>query len=116
MAASHHIELQSGVALVSNARIASGWFDRLRGLLGVRSMAHPDGLLITHCSSVHSFWMRMTIDVVYLNNDFEVTKAVSRLRPWRVSFGGRRTSQTLELPAGTVESLGIAPGQCLENA
>jgi len=102
--------------LVSNARIASGWFDRLRGLLGVRSMAHPDGLLITHCSSVYSFWMRMTIDVVYLNDGFEVTKVVSRLRPWRISFGGRCTSQTLELPAGTVESLGIAPGQRLEDA
>lgn len=115
MAAPHHVELRSGTALVSNARVAYDWFDRLRGLLGVRSLTHPDGLLITHCSSVHSFWMRMTIDVVYLDDDFEVKKVVSRLRPWRISFGGRRTSQTLELPAGTIESLGIAAGQSLER-
>ncbi|MEE8422720.1 MAG: DUF192 domain-containing protein [Dehalococcoidia bacterium] len=94
--------------------MADRWLLRLRGLLGVRNIGHPDGLLIPHCSSVHSIGMTVTIDLVYLNDEFEVTKVVSRLKPWRVSFGGRRTSQTLELPEGTVERLGLQPGQQLE--
>lgn len=114
MSTSRKLQLRAADELIANARVADRWLLRLRGLLGVRTMAHPDGLLIPRCSSVHSIGMMVTIDLVYLNDEFEVTKVVSRLHPWRLSFGGRGTSQTLELPAGTVERLGLQPGEQLE--
>lgn len=100
--------------LVANARVASSWWWRLRGLLGVRRFEHPAGLLIPHCSSIHSLGMSIAIDVLYLDDDFEVVKAVGAFKPWRISFGGRRAKQTLELPAGSIERAKIERGQRLE--
>ena len=100
--------------LVADARIASSWWRRLRGLLGVRRYEHPAGLLIPQCSSVHSIGMSIAIDVLYLDDDFEVVKTVTVLKPWRISFGRRGAKQTLELPAGTIERVGIERGQRLE--
>lgn len=100
--------------LVAVARVAAGWWSRLRGLLGVRRFEHPAGLLIPRCSSVHSLGMSIAIDVLYLDDEFEVVKAVGRFKPWRMSLGGRRAKQTLELPAGTIERTRIARGRRLE--
>lgn len=100
--------------LLANARVADSWWQRLRGLLGVRRFDHPDGLLIPRCSSVHSIGMSIPIDLLYLDQEFEVVKAVSEFKPWRISFGGRRAKQTLELPAGVLERAQIERGQRLE--
>ena len=108
------ISLHVDGGLIANARVAASWWPRLRGLLGVRRYEHPAGLLIPRCSSVHSFGMSMTIDVLYLDDGFEVVKAVAMFKPWRISFGGRGAKQTLELPAGTIERSQIERGQRLE--
>jgi len=57
--------------------------------------------------------MRYPIDVVYLNADGSIVKIVNELRPWRVSWGGRRARQALELPATRASELGLQVGQTL---
>jgi uncharacterized membrane protein (UPF0127 family) len=43
---------------------------------------------------------------------------VTTLKPWRVSFGkshqGHRSAHVLELPAGSNQRFGIAPGDTLD--
>lgn len=59
-------------------RIAASYRRRARGLLGRDGV---DGaLMITPCGSVHSFGMRFTIDVAYLDWRFNVL-AVHTMRP-----------------------------------
>jgi hypothetical protein len=80
-------------------------------------------MLITCCSSVHSAFMRYPIDIVYLDRRGVVTLCVQNLRPWHASrsgFGRLRAAHTLELAAGAIAVLGIAPGdrlhhRCLEQ-
>ena len=108
------VTLHFGGELVARARIARGLWHRTRGLIGRRTLEHPDGLLIPRCSSVHSFFMRLPFDLVYVTDDLEIVKVVERLRPWRFSFGGRGARQALELPAGAAARLGLAAGQRLE--
>jgi len=83
------------------------------GLMGRRSMPEDGALLITPCSSVHMFFMRFAIDVVFLGREAQVVKIVSGLKPYRVAFGGRGAHSALELPAGAVERRGIAVGDRL---
>src|SRR5437763_308231 len=56
---------------------------RMRGLLGRRGLDSEEGLLLRPAPSVHTFFMRFAIDVVFLARDGEVVKVVPSLRPWR---------------------------------
>jgi uncharacterized membrane protein (UPF0127 family) len=87
-------------------------FSRMRGLLGRRELPAGEGLLIRPAPSVHTFFMRFPIDVVFLNRDGEVLKVCEDVRPWRAA-AARRAHSTLELAAGEARRRGIAVGQRL---
>ncbi|GAB3427939.1 DUF192 domain-containing protein [Massilia solisilvae] len=99
-------------------RTADSFLTRFRGLMLSGPLEQAEGMLITHCSSVHSAFMRYPIDVVYLDRHGFVTRCVRHLKPWRAShssFDGPRAVHTLELAAGTITALGIAPGDRLSH-
>jgi hypothetical protein len=98
---------------VCRAEVADRFFTRARGLLGRKSLAEDAGLLIKPCTSVHTFFMRFTIDVVYLDADHRVIKALT-MKPFRMSMGGKGTKQTLEMAPGGIVRTGVAPGVQLQ--
>jgi len=85
---------------------------RMRGLLGRRDLEAGEGLLIRPTNSVHMFFMRFAIDVVFLDRELVVRKVVEALRPWRLA-GCRGARAALELPAGTAGRRGITVGERL---
>ena len=88
-------------------RIAASYRARTRGLLGVEGV---DGaLLITPCASVHTFRMRFTIDVAYLDRKFNVL-AVRTMKPGRLGLPRPRARHVLESEAGAMETWGVRPG------
>ena len=85
---------------------------RLRGLLGRGPLAEGEGLLLRPTGSIHTWFMRQTIDAVFLDRELTVLRVVANMKPWR--FAGRRGSKAvLELAAGESERRAIAPGQRL---
>jgi uncharacterized membrane protein (UPF0127 family) len=99
-------------------RTANNFLTRFRGLMLSPPLGPAEGMLITHCSSVHSAFMRYPIDVVYLDRHGLVTRCVPHLKPWRAShsrFDGPRAAHTLELAAGAITAFGIAPGDRLSH-
>jgi len=83
------------------------------GLLGRRSLAGDEGLLLTPCTSIHTFFMRFPIDILYLDREQVVVKAVRALRPFRLSACLKGGRSTLELPAGAIEASGTQVGDRL---
>ena len=81
----------------------------MRGLIGRDGLEPGSGMLIDASPSVHMFFMRFPIDVVFLDRDRKVVRVVERLRPWRVA-GARRAAAALELPAGAAAAAGVAVG------
>jgi uncharacterized membrane protein (UPF0127 family) len=70
------------------------------------------GLWIIPCQSVHTFFMRFPIDLVYLDSRKRVRKVRSAVGPGRISFC--LTAQSIiELPAGTVKQTQTQPGDSL---
>ncbi len=106
-----HLTTPQGESL--DVEIADSFLARARGLLGRRGIQPSAGMLIRPSTSVHMFFMRFAIDVVYLDRDYRIVRIVHRLRPWRASRGGRGASMALELAAGSAERLGLAVGQQL---
>jgi hypothetical protein len=102
-----------GIELASGADVASTSEKRREGLLKRTGLAPGEGLWISPCEAVHCFFMKFTIDVLFLSKDLRVVKARPRLKPWRVS-GSLRAHSTLELPEGTIEATGTKAGDQLE--
>ena len=79
------------------------------GLLKHERLDAGEGLWITPCESVHTFFMKFAIDLVYLDRAHKVRKVCRAVPPWRASICLSAHS-ILELPAGTIESTETRPG------
>jgi uncharacterized membrane protein (UPF0127 family) len=85
---------------------------RTRGLLKHTELRAGEGLWITPCEGVHTFFMKFAIDLVYIDKKLVVRKAVPNVGPWRLSVCLPAHS-IVELPAGTIEDSGTGKGDQL---
>ena len=99
--------------VIKNVRKTTNFLERMRGLLGTRELGVDEGLLITPCSSVHTFGMRCTIDVLFLDKQLNIVKIVNSLNPWRMA-ASRSSGMVLELADNSINKLQLKPGQQLE--
>ena len=86
------------------AFVARGVGQRLLGLMGLPALPPGSALLLPGCDSVHTLWMRMAIDVVFLDARGRVLAVRRSLPPWRVTCC-RGAAAVLEFPAGGADAL-----------
>jgi hypothetical protein len=103
---------ESGKVICERCEIPESSLGRARGLLGRGGLEPGGGMLIDRAGSVHMFFMRFPIDVVFLDRDRRVVGVRHGLRPWRVA-GARGAVAALELPAGAAAAVGIEVGDLL---
>lgn len=103
---------RAGDVVCGRCDVADGMFTRMRGLLGRRELLRGHGLLIEPTWSVHTWFMRFPIDVVFLDRDLTVVAIRSHLAPWRAAARLRARS-ALELAAGECERLRLEVGDRL---
>ena len=89
--------------LASHLEVADTPSTRNKGLLGRAGLPSGGGLWIVPCSSVHTFFMKFPIDLVYIDRRKKVKKVRSHVGPWRLS-ACLLAHSILELPGGTVDS------------
>lgn len=90
--------------------IARNLWTRAIGLLNRRGLADDEALLIVPCPSIHTWFMRFSIDVVFLDKAGMVTHVAEKIGPWRFVYG-KRAYSCLELSAGTARRLDFRVGQ-----
>lgn len=86
---------------------------RNKGLLGRTGLGAGEGLWITPCEAVHTFGMKFSIDLIYLDRKRRVVKVRRAVRPGRIS-GALRAHSVIELPPGAVTASVTSPGDILE--
>ena len=106
------LDNQTTAARVANTLIPA--FDRERrnrGLLGRDHLPAGEALVLAPCSSVHTWFMRFPIDIIYVGRDGTVLKVRPAVGPWRLSarFGAFAVIETAAHGAGAVK-----PGDRLE--
>jgi uncharacterized protein len=104
------VRTADGAILCERCEVPKSSFGRMRGLLGRSGLEPGAGMLIDAAPSVHMFFMRFSVDVVFLDRDRKVVGVKRELRPWRVA-GARRAVAALELPAGA--AAGVSEGDTL---
>jgi uncharacterized protein len=91
--------------------IAASYRARTRGLLGRDSV---DGaIMLSPAGSVHTFGMRIPIDVAYLDRHLKVI-AVRTMAPGRLGLPRLRSRHVLEAEAGVMEGWGVRVGGAVE--
>jgi len=96
-----------GHVLVPHLEQALRFTQRLRGLLGRDGLPSGHALLISPCGSIHTFFMRFTLDVVFLDAEYRVCRVIRGVAPNRMVWGGRRARRVVEMQAGWLD-----PGLC----
>jgi hypothetical protein len=104
--------LTRNTVLADSADLADTSEKRRTGLLKHDHLDRGQGLWIVPCESVHSFFMKFAIDLVYLDRNKKVRKVRRRMVPWRLS-ACLTAHSILELPAGVAEATGTQAGDQL---
>jgi uncharacterized membrane protein (UPF0127 family) len=108
------MNLTRNTPLAAQASRADTFGARFKGLMGVAELPLGYGLHIAPCNSIHTFFMKIPIDVVFLDAAGQVVEVCHAMPPWRMSkvfFGAK---SVLELPAGTAAASGTERGDRLE--
>jgi len=103
-------DVETGVIVANRVTVASKRLDRAVGLLGRNHLEAGEGLWITPCHGVHTWFMRFSIDVLAMDENGVVVDAVSVLKPWRMRLPKPGACSVLELPAGTLLSAQMKVG------
>ena len=98
------INLSKNIMLADRVEVADTSFKRLKGLLGRRALEPGQGLIITPCNSIHTFFMRFPIDVVFLDKDYKVVAMAHSLPPARLFGSLLKAKQVIELPTGILKN------------
>ena len=104
----------AGLEIAREVRFAATFRDRLLGLLGRRELGSDEGLLFEPGGSIHTLWMRITIDVAFLDRDLRVLKLSDSVPPWRFRFAPPHTHYTLELASGKLAACSLCVGERLK--
>ncbi len=105
--------LDRGLSVAKRVRVAGSSTERRKGLLGISKMDRETGLWICPCEAIHTFGMKMAIDVIFLDREYRVKKIRQQMGPNRISFCVTASS-VVELPAGTLSASGTQLNDRLE--
>jgi len=106
------VDAANGRVVVPRLELALDSASRRKGLLGRDGLEEGAGLVIAPSNSVHTFFMRFAIDIVFLNRSGRVLKIRPRVPAPRIALSATAHA-VLELPAGAAVAAGINVGDLL---
>jgi uncharacterized protein len=98
--------------LVTDLELAVESATRKKGLLGRDGLAPGAGLVIAPTNAVHTFFMRFSIDIVFLNRAGAIVKIKNDVPNRRIA-AALRGFAVLELAAGSAARAGLTVGDRL---
>ena len=108
------INISKNTILADKAEMAGTFFKRLIGLLNRKSLDKGEALILSPSNCIHSFFMRFSIDVLFLDQCGKVITALPSFRPFRVSPIYFHSFLTIELPETTLKLTNTQPGDTIQ--
>ncbi len=96
---------ESGVLIAAHVEVADTWWQRFKGLQFRRPLAKDHAILLRPCPSIHTFWMRFSIDVVFLDGEGRIVDLRRNVRPWRAVIPRVRSVAVVEMTSGALPAL-----------
>ena len=99
--------------LIENLIVADTFFTRGMGLLGRKDIAPNEALWIKRTNNIHTWFMRMQIDCIFIDRNLEIKKIVSNIPAFRFVGPFWKSSSVIETQAGFAESKNLKVGDQL---
>ncbi|RYZ84134.1 MAG: DUF192 domain-containing protein [Proteobacteria bacterium] len=99
--------------LISDLKVAATEWARGKGLLGQSALGPEEALMIPRCNAVHTFFMRFSIDCVFLDRNLNVKAIRKAVPPNRIVWPIWGASSVIEFPAGRSSELNLQVGERL---
>lgn len=102
----------NGQVLATHTQVANTYLLRLFGLMGRKSLPRGSALWIQPCrGGIHTFFMRFSIDVLFLDSKLSIVTIRRNVKPWRMSLPlTTRVTSVIEFPGGTLNAFHLNPG------
>ncbi|MFC2947315.1 DUF192 domain-containing protein [Virgibacillus sediminis] len=110
------INKETGEIIAREILVADRFWSRLKGLMFTKEMQEHTGLHITPCTSIHTFFMNYSIDILYLNREKEIVGIEENLAKGKIGKRFKQVRSVIELPAGTIKQTSTAIGQTVAFA
>jgi len=93
-------DAETGEVLLEHLHVAGNFWQRFRGLQFAPPLEPECGLLLRNCRSVHTMWMRFSIDLIFLSEDLQILETRIGVKPWRVVIpNGKGVAHVIEVVA-----------------
>jgi len=99
--------------LISDLKVATSEWARGKGLLGKKSLGREEALLIPRCNSIHTFFMKFSIDCVFLDKDMRIKAIYSRVTPFKIIWPIWGAHSVIEFAEGRALDLNLQVGEQL---
>lgn len=105
---------ESGKIYFSECSTTENAWERFVGLLNKKSLKDNECLWIQPCNSIHTFFMKFSIDAAFLDSEGKVVAIYENLSPWRMSGIHFSAKSVLETAAGELRKRNIEKGRVLK--
>ncbi len=110
-----------GRVLAARVTKADDGPSRSKGLLGHETLDADEGMWIVQpplarfvpCPTIHTFFMKFPIDVLFLDGALRVRRVIEDMKPWRLSPWVASAESILELKGGVLRG-SVRAGDRLE--
>ncbi|MFH1515521.1 MAG: DUF192 domain-containing protein [bacterium] len=93
--------------LASNCELAVDFAKRFLGLMFRPSIDENDALMLIPCNSVHTFFMRFPVDLVFIDQNGRILYEERNMSPGNVMYPVKDAWGVLELKGGKLGTLNI---------
>jgi uncharacterized membrane protein (UPF0127 family) len=84
--------------VIDEVYVADSFIKRFLGYMFQRK-PNRQAIVFIRCNSIHTFFMRFNIDVIFINDYMEVVKVVKCVRPWKVIMPVKGATAVIEVPS-----------------
>lgn len=107
------INSSKNISFADKVEVAENFWSRLIGLLGRNSLNNGTALWIARCPSIHTFFMKFPIDVVFVDTSLKVCACYKNVRPWRLILPVHGASSVFECSIGAISRGQVEKGDQL---
>lgn len=99
--------------IADDVKAAQNFFARSFGLLSRKSISDGEGLIIKPCCSIHTFFMKFSIDVLFIERNGNIIALYQNVQPWRILPIHLNSHYVIELASGTICAKNIEKGNLI---
>lgn len=89
---------------IAKVFIADNFLNRFLGFM-FHKKPHYEAILFNPCNSIHTFFMKFSIDVLFINEDMEVVKKLEGIKPGKVVMPHKKSKMVIEGNEGMFKNI-----------